>query len=381
MAHIALTAYELETGGISRVAVYLANGFLSAGHRVSLVLSTSTGALDASLRAELDSAVEIVALSDRRFGSRALGQVATWRALRRWVRTERPDTLLATANNISWYTGLALVGFGPAAPRLFIKITNPILRREHGPAMTWLRRSGYARLFGTCEGVLALSKAEARLMAGQFPVDAARFIPVFNPYLTDAILAAGKAREPAPGKSPLVLALGRYAPQKNFARALRAFAVARRTGKDAMSGARLLIAGEGPQRPELEALVEALDLGDVVTLAPFADDVPALLAQADCYLMSSEYEGLPAVAIEALGSGCPVVTTDCFAAARELLGGLPGCAVTGFDEHQLGEALLASLSSPVDPGPLRSRVPDYAIASAVESHLDAMGLKSPAAAQ
>lgn len=376
MAHIALTAYELETGGISRVAVYLANGFHARGHRVSLVLSSSAGDLDANLRSQIDGGVEIVSLSAQRYRSRALGQAASWRALRRWIRAERPDALLATANNISWYTGLALAGLGQTAPRLFIKITNPILRAEHGFWLTRLRRTGYARLFDACAGVLVLSQADAQVMAGQFPAQAGRFISVFNPYLTDAFLTTSEGRQPSSRDAPLVLALGRYAPQKNFARALRAYAAARRQNSAVMAQSRLMIAGEGPQRAELEALVVSLGLSDSVTLARFADNVPALLAQADCYLMSSEYEGLPAVAIEALGSGCSLVTTDCFAAAHELVDGLPGCHVTEFSDEALGDALVQSLSAPVDSAALRARVLDYTIVSAVDSHLAAMGLKA-----
>lgn len=373
MSHIALIAYELETGGISRVAVHLANGFSREGRRVSLVLSTSQGPRHAEELALIDKQVEVICLSDRPFRKRALGQIATFRALRRWLRRARPDVIVGTANNISWYTGLATTGLGADRPKLYIKTTNPILRKADGPALTALRKAGYARLFGAADGVLTLSDAETGLLSKQFPAVAGRFRTVFNPYLTPEI--GSRPRDTAgAGGTPVILALGRLAPQKNFARAIEAFALARQLGGAALNDARLVICGEGPERASLEALANRLGVADAVELPGFRDDVPELLAQARCYLMSSEYEGLPAVVIEALGAGCPVVTTDCFLAARELLDGRSGCRVTALDARSLATGLVQSFGEVPDEMALRQLAQNYSLVSAVQSHLTAMGL-------
>lgn len=367
MPHIALTSYDLETGGISRVAVYLANGFAGAGHRVSLVLCSEAGDLHAALSAELAQGVELVVLSRQRARSRAWGQVASLRAMRRWLRAARPDVLMGTSNNIAWFTGMTLAGMSGKRPALAIKTTNPILRKADGPLLTALRRWGYSKLFGAAQAVLTLSEAESRVLAAQFAGKAARFRAVFNPYLTPAFLAVREAeREPG-----LLLGLGRLSPQKNFARLIRAFALAR---AHLPPGSRLLIAGEGPLRGKLQTLVSELELGDAISLPGFAHDVPALLARADRFILSSEYEGLPAVVIEALGSGCPVVSTDCFAAASELLSGLSGCAVCELSEEALASALVAAMGETPDRAVLRERASNYALPSAIASHLAAIKL-------
>ncbi|MDP5102754.1 MAG: glycosyltransferase [Erythrobacter sp.] len=369
-AHIALTSYDLETGGISRVAVYLANGFAAAGHAVTLVLCNAKGDLHETLAAELADGVDLVLMQDQRARSRAWGQVRSFRAMRRWLRAARPDAVLGTSNNISWFTGLALAGLGGKRPALFIKTTNPILRRGDGPLLTALRRAGYARLFGAAKAVLTLSEAESRVLAAQFPQQADRFQAVFNPYVTPAFLAA-QPMMGVPDDRPLLLGLGRLSPQKNFARLIRAFALARAQVRPdhPLAHAHLMIAGEGPLRGELEALVAQLGLEQAVSLPGFAADVPGLFARTSRFVLSSEYEGLPAVVIEALGSGRAVVATDCFAAARELLGGLPACKVCDLSVEALASALMASMAETPIPEHLRARAGNYSLPNAVASHL------------
>ena len=370
MPHIALTSYELETGGISRVAVHLANGFAAAGHRVSLVLCSDAGDLDAQLRTDLDPAVEVVTLAHRGFAKRALGQIATWPAMRRWVRRARPDILLGTANNISWFTGLAA---GGAGPRLFIKTTNPILREKDGPTITALRRAGYGRLFRRAEAVLTLSEQESAGLARAFAGPDIRFVAVANPYVSPQHAANLPQRGTGQAEGRDFLFLGRLEPQKNVPRLLRAFA-----GALTIAGARgadwsLTIAGDGRERAECEALAADLGIADRARFLGFHPDGAGLLAKTDCMILPSDYEGLPAVVPEALASGCPVISTDCFLAAREMLEPLPGCAVVERDHEALAQAI-ASFEPPVDASQLAQAAQRYTFEGAVQDHLRAMGL-------
>jgi glycosyltransferase involved in cell wall biosynthesis len=104
----------------------------------------------------------------------------------------------------------------------------------------------------------------------------------------------------------------------------------------------------------------------------YVSDVPALMASADLFVLSSDYEGLPAVVVEALAMNCPVISTDCFANARDLLEGLPGCAVAERDSEALAEALRRWLAAPAPRPELRPFAERYSTRSAVESHLRAM---------
>ncbi len=378
MAHIALTAYELESGGISRVAVHLANGFSAHGHRVSLALCTSRGAKHAKLRELLSDDVDVVAFSASGYPRRFIGLIATLAAYRRYLRAERPDIVLGTSNNIAWFTAAGLVRLEGAKPALFVKTTNPVVREQRRASLPAIHHFGYDRTFGLAEAVLTLSEAESQLLRSEFPDDTGKFRSVYNPYLTPSFLANSAInRDERDG--PTIVAIGRLDTQKNIARAIRAFAIvrARNTGMGAVNldKARLVVAGDGPHRAELKTLAHSLGVADAVDFPGFCDDIPVLLRSADRFLLSSNYEGLPAVVIEALGCGVPVVSTDCFVAARELLADLPGCQVTDLSAEALADGLLASMAVSLPDGErLRNRVLDYSLEPAVASHLEAMRL-------
>ena len=203
------------------------------------------------------------------------------------------------------------------------------------------------------EGVCPVARGEP---VGALPGLAKRMVTVPNAYIDDAMCPRPRAANAA----PQLLTLARMMPQKRLDLMLDAFARVERRG------ARLTILGDGPLRPMLEQRAAALGIGDRVAMPGFVADVLPALREADLFLLSSDYEGLPAAALEALACGVPVVTTDCFASARDLLGGAAGCAVTPVgDTAALAQAIDRSLAQPrnadcswiVPPAAMRLRCP------------------------
>jgi glycosyltransferase involved in cell wall biosynthesis len=105
---------------------------------------------------------------------------------------------------------------------------------------------------------------------------------------------------------PVVVAVGRYVPQKNLDMLIRAMAILREQGL----AANLILVGEGPQRPALEALRAELGLEEQVVLAGFRSDVPVFYNAADIFAMPSDFEGLPIAHLEAMYFGVPAVLSD-----------------------------------------------------------------------
>lgn len=131
------------------------------------------------------------------------------------------------------------------------------------------------------------------------------------------------------GKSALVhfVTVGRLSSEKNHARLIRAFAQLHLQRSDT----RLVIVGDGPLRTHLEGLIRELGIEDSVTLAGHQKNPYAIMAAADCFVLSSDYEGQPMVLLEALILELPVVTVA-FGSARDALPEGVGLIVPATDQ-------------------------------------------------
>lgn len=163
-----------------------------------------------------------------------------------------------------------------------------------------------------------------------------------------------------PGTDPLLLTIGRLAPQKSLPLLLDAVADL------ADLGVRLVIAGEGPERHALSARIGAEKLP--VTLLGQRSDVAELLAAADVFVLSSHWEARALVVQEAMRAGVPVVATA--------VGGLPelvgdaAILVPANDATALADALRRLLTDPTLCEELRAAGP--ARAATWPTHTDAL---------
>lgn len=258
------------------------------------------------------------------------------------IRRHRPDVLFAAGNTYAAAAVLARLRLGRHCPPIVLKISNDLARPDMpGPVRwgygKWLRLQG--RLIDHFTGLAEPMRGEIRAALG---VDDSRITIVPDAALDAADLArlAALPRHPAPHRR--YIAIGRLAPQKNFPLLLHAFAAAARPGDT------LAIVGEGPERPRLEALVTSLDLSGAVTL-PGHGDVAGALGAADVFVLSSDYEALPAVVVEALASGLPVVATDCCVSMASLIGGF-GTLVPRRDAAALAHAMRAQAPLSAEQG-------------------------------
>jgi glycosyltransferase involved in cell wall biosynthesis len=136
-----------------------------------------------------------------------------------------------------------------------------------------------------------------------------------------------------PTESPRIVVVGALNAFKRPDRGLRAFALLR---KD-LPGARLVLAGDGPMRPALEALRDALSLGDSVEFLGYRGDLPEVLGECHVCWHVSRNEGFGLAAAEALATGIPVAGMD-VPGLRELLGGgMAGLLVPEGDAAALAE--------------------------------------------
>jgi len=134
-----------------------------------------------------------------------------------------------------------------------------------------------------------------------------RWLPVNTRIVPNPCYVRSQLVREVPIGPPVISAGGRLVKEKGFECLVRAFALVHRTHPDAS----LVIYGDGPERSAICALVEDLDLAEVVSLYGAVNDLGALIVDSTLFVLSSEFEGLPNTLIEAMVLGIPVVATDC----------------------------------------------------------------------
>jgi glycosyltransferase involved in cell wall biosynthesis len=351
--NILVVLHDLPLGGTERVALRLTDAWAKAGHQVTLLCGSATGA-QAGLVSEGVELIECAPPIPRGYGSRRRLGDAVAEHLRR-----RPADILFAPGNFHWSICRAVARrLGAARPIIVAQVSSPIFKRGRGGLKQWAFEVGARRRLRHADAMVTLSPRTAPEVDRLLGRRIATAIPL--PALGDA---SGPIRV-AEGK--LILAAGRLAPEKGFDIALKAFAKVRDPD------ARLVFVGEGPLRSDLEALADSLGVRDRVEFAGYAPDIGPWLDRARLLLLSSWHEGFGAVIVEALGHGRPVVATDCTPAARDLLA-TPGHGrvVAPGDIDGLAAALRDELAGdPPDPRALAQAVSAYRISPVAAAYLE-----------
>lgn len=355
---IAFFLPTLTGGGAERVVVNLAQGIAARGQRVDLVVASAEGAL----RGQVTSAVHLVNL-------RAPRVLRSLVPLVGYLRGERPRVLVSSmghANLVAlWAARLA----GGSTP-VIVTVHNTMSQahgqqgRLVGRLWPYLMRAFYP--WAAC--VVAVSRGAADDLARTAGLPRNRVQVVYNPVITPAILELARQAPDhpwfRPAEPPVILGAGRLTRQKDFPTLIRAFAELRRH-----CPVRLMILGDGEERPHLEQLVRSLGIAGEVAFPGFRQNAMAYMAGSALFVLSSAWEGLPTVLIEALAAGTRVVSTDCPSGPREILqDGRLGTLVPVGDAAALSQAMLESLSRPRPAVPAEA-LADYSETAAVDHYL------------
>lgn len=323
---IAILVGSLAAGGAERVAVTMANAWRERGNDVWLI-ATYLGTCESAY--PLDAGVFRVLLAESLTAPGVIRYPVTLRklrALRQLLAGIKPDVIISFLTNVN-VLAIAARGFS-GVPLIVSERTDPLNDR----ALPRVLRAVRALCYPFADAVVIQSETAARRYGASLR-GIARVAVIPNPL--PARLQSSTVRASHEGVGGCVVAMGRLAPEKGFARLIEAFA-------SAFQGSpwQLRIWGEGPLRGELENFVAARQLTERVRLCgPTARPWDAL-AEGQIFALSSEYEGFPNAMLEAMALGLACVAFDCPSGPRELAdGGRAAVLVPAGDVAMLASAL------------------------------------------
>jgi len=249
---------------------------------------------------------------------------------------EKVDAVFCPGNTYTVVCVAMKLLLGEQCPPVLVKISNDLERRDLPKFVRPLYR-WWLRVQGTVlDGFIAIADPMRAEVERELALPESRVSVIPDPALSDAELHQLSGSRPAKNSQTgcRFLTIGRLAAQKNHILLLEAFA------RHAWSEDTLVIAGDGSERERLVERANALGLRSQVRFVGHVDDVQALYAQADVFVLSSHYEGAPAVILEALAAGLPIAATNCCVSMEWLTGyGQFGVVVPPGDPDTLGIAM------------------------------------------
>lgn len=327
---IAIFLPSLAGGGAERAMVNLAHGLVERGFRVDLVLAKAKGPYMSEVRSE----VKIVDLD----ASRVIFSLAK---LVSYFRREKPYVMLSTLGHACIISLFAKYLSRESARIIFresINVSYSLGNVSTIQRLLWKKL--VRRFYPLANGIITPSQGVADDLIRSFGVPEDHIKVIYTAAINDELftLAEKKTKHPwlEDRRFPVVLAVGRLSKQKDYATLLKAFSIV--TKKRA---SRLIILGDGEERTRLQDLIVQLNLEDSVDMPGFVQNPFAYMAKSTVFVLSSIYEGLPNVLIQALALGVPVISTNCDSGPREILqDGRLGSLVPVGDAEALARSII-----------------------------------------
>jgi glycosyltransferase involved in cell wall biosynthesis len=207
-----------------------------------------------------------------------------------------------------------------------------------------LSKDFFAETVKPFERIIFISTSSMEIFQKLFPAfPAAQMKCIRNPIEVEEILE--KANAPCDyfdksHKRTRIVSAGRFAQMKRFDRLILACKKLRDTGVEAD----VFILGFGKEKDALQKLIQEQKMEDCIKLVPYQENPYAWMKQADIFVSSSDYEGLPLVVTEAMILGLPIVATKTPGSIELLQNGKYGVLVD-FSEHALCEGLKTLVQS------------------------------------
>lgn len=303
-------------GGAERVISILANIWCDMGHDISLFITATNRPpvykLNKKIKVEYFAENNVNGISHLKLIS----------AIRKFVNKEKTNCVISFMNDVCAYTIIALLG--TSIPVIYSERNDP-------------NKTNQGKVEKLCRKIVEIGAKHIVFQTKGARTCYSKKIQkkssiILNPVNLDKI--------PNRTKDEInyseIVSVGRLEPQKNQELLIDAFSMVSKTHEDVV----LKIYGEGSLKNKLQNKIDVLGLTERVFLMGAKSDVLEWIKESFCFVLSSDFEGLPNSLIEAMCIGIPCISTDCSpGGARELLRNDRGIVVPCGNKEELAEAI------------------------------------------
>lgn len=300
----------LGGGGAERTIIQLANSLVEQGLNIDLAVCNLEGE-KGKLLPEIHPKIQLINFDCGRV-------VNALFPLKKRLQEQHYDCIIATQTHTNIVAGIAKKLAGVATRLIFREVSTPSKNLKLQGIAKFVLKTLVNWTYPIAQQVVCVSKGVEADFREYYGYKKNNLSTIYNPVLDDTYFEKLKApvtHKFLNGDHKVILAVGRLTEAKNFGFLIRSF----KALHDQHPETRLLILGEGELRAEFESLVADLGLKDVVDLPGFDANPYAYFKYASLFVLSSNWEGLPGVLIQALASKVKVVSTNCPSGPMEIL--------------------------------------------------------------
>lgn len=354
---VAVLMHDFRGGGAERVAIALCNGLVERGLTVFVMVLQKHGPM---LR-DLNPSVNVREVGAERVATSPF-------KIAKLVKQLNVDLVVSHMTHVNVAACIAAL-IGGFRNKLIVVEHNQMLNnysvtKQKSVKLAYLLTRIAYKL---PKKIIAVSEGVKQSVVSFARIDAERVEVIYNPVVNEQLLQFQADDKPPhaffQAGVPVFVCVGRLTKQKNYPLFIAAF----HKLIDKVD-ARAIILGEGPERDQLSSIIKQSGLSDRVSLHGFVDNPYWYMSAADALVLSSAWEGLPTVLIEALALSTKIVSTDCISGPTEILdNGKFGELVPVDDVDQLAVAMEKVLAKSYPH--LKERAMDFTIDKAVEGYL------------
>jgi glycosyltransferase involved in cell wall biosynthesis len=359
MKRVALFCPSLRGGGVERVMLNLSIAFADLGFAVDLVLAKAEGPYVNDVPAK----VRIIDLRSKRV-------ISSLPRLVQYLREAGPDVMISAMDHAN-VVAIMAKKFAGVDTKIHVS-THTLLVYSSANSIDYRQRAVlfFVRwTYPLADEIICVSNAVREDLVSITNLPMERMRVIYNPVPIADLrnMSTSPVDHPwfVPSGVPVILGVGRLVPEKDFSTLIQAMSLIK-----PIRPVKLIILGEGRERLELENLIQRLDLIEDVALPGFTKNPYAYMSRASVLALTSIWEGLGLVLIEAMACGTPVVSTDCPGGPAEILEhGKFGDLVPICDPEKLAVAILDTIESPKPSDLLCRRANDFSLEKIVDQYL------------